>query len=75
VGSRLLGHRRDAHLQPGSRLAGAARAQAPTQRGPVRMDRRSSLVLVDLPVDFMVVLEQQERAGEAKGTERAPRKR
>jgi hypothetical protein len=71
----LLGQGGDAHLRPRSRLAGPAWAQAPAQRGPVRMDRLSSLVLVDLPVDFMVVLEQQERAGEAKGTERALRKR
>ena len=32
------------------------------------------LVLVDLPVDVVVVLEQQERAGEASGIERALRK-
>jgi hypothetical protein len=39
------------------------------------MKGRTSLVLVDLPVDFAVVLEQQERAGQAKRTERALRKR
>jgi hypothetical protein len=33
------------------------------------------LVLVDLPVDVAVVLEQKERAGQAQGTERALRKR
>jgi hypothetical protein len=33
------------------------------------------LVPIDLPVDGLVVLEQQERAGQAEGTERAPRKR
>jgi hypothetical protein len=32
------------------------------------------LVLVDLPVDVVVVLEQQERAGHTQGTERALRK-
>jgi hypothetical protein len=32
------------------------------------------LVLADLPVDVVVVLEQQERAGDPKGTERALRK-
>jgi hypothetical protein len=35
------------------------------------MDRRCVLVPVDLPVDMMVVLEQEERAYEAEGTERA----
>jgi hypothetical protein len=34
------------------------------QRTPVRMIRLGSLVLVDLPVDIAVVLEQQERAGD-----------
>jgi hypothetical protein len=57
------------------RLAGPARAQTPAQRHPVRMKGQSSLVLVDLPVDFAVVLEQQERAGQAERTERALRKR
>jgi len=32
------------------------------------------LVLVDLPVDAVVVLEQQERAGHTQGIERALRK-
>ena len=32
-------------------------------------------VLADLPVDVVAVLEQQERAGQAKRTERALRKR
>jgi len=35
------------------------------QRTPVWMIRRDPLALVDLPVDIVVVLEQQERAGEA----------
>jgi hypothetical protein len=34
----------------------------------------AGLVLADLPVDLVVVLEQQERAGHADGTERALRK-
>jgi hypothetical protein len=57
------------------RLAWAASPQAPAQRDPVRMRGLSSLVLVDLPVDFAVVLEQQERAGQAKSTKCALRKR
>jgi hypothetical protein len=32
------------------------------------------LVLADLPVDVVVVLEQQERAADPQGTERALRK-
>jgi hypothetical protein len=32
---------------------------------------RALILVVDLPVDPIVVLEQQERAGETKGTERA----
>jgi hypothetical protein len=39
------------------------------------MARLGPLDLIDLPVDRAVVLEQQERAGEAKGTERALPKR
>jgi hypothetical protein len=38
------------------------------------MWRLRVLVRVDLPVDVVVVLEQQERAGQAQGTERALRK-
>ncbi len=44
---------------------------APAQRRPMRMGRLFVLVLADLPVDVVVVLEQQERASEAKRTERA----
>jgi hypothetical protein len=47
----------------------------PAQRRPVRMRRPKVLVVVDLPVDVVVVLEQYERAGEAQGTERALCKR
>jgi len=43
----------------------------PAQRRPVRVIRPGLLVLADLPVDLVVVLEQQERAGEAERTERA----
>jgi hypothetical protein len=39
------------------------------------MGRPKVLVLIDLPVDVVVVLEQQERAGQAQGTERALGKR
>ncbi len=35
----------------------------------MRMIHLGPLVLVDLPVDVVVVLEQQERAGKAKHTE------
>jgi len=39
----------------------------------MRMILRLWLVPVDLPVDVVVVLEQQERAGQAQGVERALR--
>jgi hypothetical protein len=48
---------------------------APAKRRPVRMGHPKVLVPIDLPVDVVVVLEQQERAGQAEGTERALRKR
>ena len=48
----------------------------PAQRRSVWMDRlRLVLVQVDLPVDVVVVLEQNERAGETQGAERALRER
>lgn len=62
-------------MRPPDRLPWPAPAQTPAQRHPMRMNGQSSLVLVDLPVDFAVVLEQQERAGEAERTEGALRKR
>jgi len=65
------GDGRDARLRAGRRLALATRDSPPPQRRPVRMGRRGPLVLADLPVDVVVVLEQQERAGQAEGTERA----
>lgn len=45
--------------------------RAPPQRGPMRMIHLEALLLVDLPVDVVVVLEQQEGANEAKRIERA----
>jgi hypothetical protein len=39
----------------------------------MRMGLTEGLVPVDLPVDCIVVLEQEERAGETERTERAPR--
>jgi hypothetical protein len=38
----------------------------------MRMIYLTQLVLADLPVDLVVVLEQQERADEAKRIERVP---
>ncbi len=56
-------------------LTWTARGSSPAQRRPVRMGRLPRLAAIDLPVDVVVVLEQQERAGEPQGTERALRKR
>jgi hypothetical protein len=42
-----------------------------SQRRSMRMIYLVRLVLADLPVDLVVVLEQQERADEAKRIERA----
>jgi hypothetical protein len=58
-----------------SRLAGPSRRAPPAQRRPMRMVRLKVLVLIDLPVDVVAVLEQQERAGQAKGIERPLGKR
>jgi hypothetical protein len=60
----------------GSGLAGPAaiaprRGRPPLQRRSMRMIHPNARILVDLPVDKVVVLEQQERAHEAKRTERA----
>lgn len=57
-------------------LAGPAAGEplgggSPAQRRSVRMIHLKTLVLADLPVDLAVVLEQQERADQAKRTERA----
>jgi hypothetical protein len=43
-----------------------------SQRRAMRMIYLTQLVLADLPVDLVVVLEQQERADEAKRIARAP---
>jgi hypothetical protein len=63
-------------MQGRSGLAGPAavaprRGRPPLQRRPMRMIHPGTLFLVDLPVDTVVVLEQQERAHEAKRTERS----
>jgi hypothetical protein len=47
----------------------------PAQRRPMRMYGLSGLVLADLPVDVVAVLEQQERAAQAKRIERPLGKR
>jgi hypothetical protein len=57
------------------RLSRPARCATPAQRRSMRMGRLKMLVLIDLPVDVVVVLEQQERAGQAKGIERPLGKR
>ena len=70
----MMARRRDLPRAP---LAEAPRATPwPAQPRPVWMGRlRQWLVQVDLPVDVVVVLEQQERAGETQGAERALRER
>ena len=65
----------DAVLRRVRELARAPTAEPPAQRRPMRMIHLGPLVLVDLPVDVVVVLEQQERACEADDTEHALRKR
>jgi hypothetical protein len=42
---------------------------------PLTRASPARLVLVDLPVDVVVVLEQQERAGQGERIERSPRER
>jgi hypothetical protein len=56
-------------------LPGAPRVLTPAQRRPMRVWGLSLFVLADLPVDVVVVLEQQERAGQAKRIERPLGKR
>jgi hypothetical protein len=51
--------------------AGTAALGPPAQRRSVRVDRRDRLVPVDLPVDCVVVLEQEERAGQIQRAERS----
>ena len=54
---------------------GAAAGATPAQRRSVRVGRPKVLAPIDLPVDVVVVLEHDERAGQAQGTERALCKR
>jgi hypothetical protein len=56
-----------AHRRGTPRTAGGP----PAQRRSVRMDRHKRLVPVDLPVDAVVVLEQEERAGQIQRAERS----
>jgi hypothetical protein len=72
--------RREAHVRarlrpPGAALARPGRERTRVQRRPplVRVTRLP--VLVDLPVDTTVVLEQQEGAQHLSGGERALRER
>jgi hypothetical protein len=58
------------------RLARPSRNGTPAQRRSMRMRCLTRwLVPVDLPVDGIVVLEREERAGEAQCIERAPGER
>jgi hypothetical protein len=57
------------------RFARSPVGETPTQRRSMRMVRLGPFVLADLPVDRVVILEQQERTGETKGIERALPKR
>ena len=59
----------------GLRLAWTSRCGLPAQRRSMRVGRWPELAPVDLPVDAVVVLEQQERAGQLQSTERALGKR
>jgi hypothetical protein len=56
-------------------LARAALAWPPAQRRPMPVGAADVLVPVDLPVDVVVVLEQQERAGEPQRREGVLRER
>jgi hypothetical protein len=66
-------HGAEAEQRGRARLPRATFDEPPAQRRPVRVGRPLGLVPVDLPVDLVVVLEQQERAGQPKRTEGAPR--
>jgi hypothetical protein len=61
-------------MVPRGRRAWPAPRKPSAQRHSMRVLIRLWLVLADLPVDLVVVLEQQERAGEAHRIERALRK-
>ena len=65
----------DTDLRRRGRLARAPRCASPAQRRSMRMYGLSGLVLADLPVDVVAVLEQQERARQAKRIERPLGKR
>jgi hypothetical protein len=69
-------HGREADLRTMLQLARAAVGETigdrpPPQRRSMRMIHLCLLLPVDLPVDFIVVLEQEEGASEAKRIERA----
>lgn len=66
--------RADAVLRRMRQLALATQRGPSAQRRSVRVRSVAGLFLADLPVDVVVVLEQQERASHADGTERALRK-
>ena len=75
-GSPRRSDRREAELRARSRLALPPANGSPAQRHSMRMRRLTRwLVPVDLPVDGIVVLEREERAGEAQRIERAPGER
>jgi hypothetical protein len=74
------GDRADAHLWPLARLAGPACYSTPAQRRAVRTSPEGlgddpAILRVDLPVDWIVVLEQEDRAGQGKHTTGALRER
>jgi hypothetical protein len=56
---------RQARLRPCRQLAGTAWGAPSAQRRSMRVRYTGALDLADLPVDRVVVLEQQERAGHA----------
>ena len=66
--------RRQADMAGGRGHARPAPGAPSAQRRSMRMMCAGGLVLADLPVDVVVVLEQQERAGHTQGIERALRK-
>ena len=68
--------RHKAEIGSRRRLARTPANRSPAQRHSMRMWRLTSwLVPVDLPVDGVVVLEREERAGETQRIERAPGER
>jgi hypothetical protein len=82
-------HRAQTHMLVRRRDTGTSIAQAAPQSRSVRMIASTrlsragrariasrglaGLVLVDLPIDVVVVLEQQERAGQSQRPDQAPR--